>query len=332
MIYSHYFLYIFIFFYHSESDIIPSLANDCNHVFLDLGCNIGVQIRKLYEPEKFRNQKSAILQTFNYYFGSTRHEVCAFSFEPNPKHQPRLREMEAVYQTLGWRYHHVNAAVSTRNATLSLLRRNNNNFDFAAVLMKDLSRFKNISSTTFNTVQVTVIDFIEFMKRHIINRRINHPHNKGKVVVKMDVEGEEYALLPSLISSGLLCGHVDVIMVEFHVRQAKKFLGPVYYNATKEDILALMLSMKRAIDAPQCGTLFQKLDDETFQFDSFANNPLPVTSSILPSKCYGRSNNANGSDLIDIECLLTRPQPGMSDKEYVSLVMGYAKISPVSGS
>jgi FkbM family methyltransferase len=273
-----------------------------------------------------------MLQAFDSYFGSARNGVCAFSFEPNPKHQPRLREMEEVYKILGWRYYHFNAAVSNRNATLSLLRRNNNSFDFAAVLVKDSSRFKNISPATFNTVQVTVIDFIEFIERHIINRRIHSPNGKGKVIVKMDIEGEEYDLLPALISSGLLCGSVDVIMVEFHVRQAKRFLGPTYYNATKEDIFALMLSMKRAIEAPECGVHFQKLDDETFQFDSFANNPLPTTSSILPPKCFERTNKAKGNGAIGIDCLLTKPQAGMSDAEYVNLVMGFVHTSPASGA
>jgi FkbM family methyltransferase len=172
-----------------------------------------------------------MLQVFDSYFGVTRNELCLFSFEPNPKHQPRLREMEAVYNSLGWRYVHMNAAVSNSNSTLSLLRINNNNFDFAAVLVKNSSRFKNMSPTTFNTVQVTVIDFIEFMKRHSINRRMHSPSDKGKVLVKMDVEGEESNLLPVLISSGMLCGHVDLIMVEYHLRHAKKFLDPTYHNA-----------------------------------------------------------------------------------------------------
>ena len=41
----------------------------CRHVYLDLGTNIGMQIRKLYEPELY--PQSPMLPLFDKYFGHT---------------------------------------------------------------------------------------------------------------------------------------------------------------------------------------------------------------------------------------------------------------------
>ena len=60
----------------------------CYHVYLDVGTNVGIQIRKLYEPEKYPN--ASIHKFFDEHFkrnnvSSSRH-ICAIGFEPNPRH------------------------------------------------------------------------------------------------------------------------------------------------------------------------------------------------------------------------------------------------------
>ena len=83
----------------------------CYHVYLDVGSNIGVQIRKLFEPEKYPN--ATVLQIFDKNFGSInerQHEysenggiVCAIGFEPNPRHTEYLKQIESSYNQCGWR-------------------------------------------------------------------------------------------------------------------------------------------------------------------------------------------------------------------------------------
>merc|ERR1719215_1877371 len=46
----------------------PPWITECQSIFLDAGSNEGVQIRKLYEPEKFPG--ALLLETFNTTFGS----------------------------------------------------------------------------------------------------------------------------------------------------------------------------------------------------------------------------------------------------------------------
>ena len=65
----------------------------CLHVYLDIGSNLGVQVRKLFQPELYEGAK--ILQTFNDHFGEVSNrndsEICAVGFEPNPEHTKRLQ-------------------------------------------------------------------------------------------------------------------------------------------------------------------------------------------------------------------------------------------------
>merc|ERR550539_841072 len=60
----------------------------CTFVYLDMGTNIGVQIRKLYEPDLFPG--APIIPLFDKYFGKIEErdfsEICSVGWEPNPSH------------------------------------------------------------------------------------------------------------------------------------------------------------------------------------------------------------------------------------------------------
>ena len=56
-----------------------NILDGCKHVYLDMGTNIGVQIRKLYEPHLFPN--ASVLPIFDKFFGR-QGERC-FSFDQN---------------------------------------------------------------------------------------------------------------------------------------------------------------------------------------------------------------------------------------------------------
>ena len=45
----------------------PNLLDGCQHVYLDMGTNTGIQIRKLYQPHLFPN--ASIIKVFDKYFG-----------------------------------------------------------------------------------------------------------------------------------------------------------------------------------------------------------------------------------------------------------------------
>lgn len=74
---------------------------NCDHIYFDIGTNVGVQIRKLYEPELYPD--AGVLKIFDASFGKSRQNVCAIGIEPNPRHTPRLEAIEAAYRKKGWR-------------------------------------------------------------------------------------------------------------------------------------------------------------------------------------------------------------------------------------
>ena len=112
-------------------------THKCNAAYLDVGSNVGVQIRKLYEPHlyagkdpkmpalarkfelyeepddadreaglvkgvAFWNVTAGVLPIFEQYFGpAPRCRVCAIGVEPNPRHAPRHAELQAAYRAAG---------------------------------------------------------------------------------------------------------------------------------------------------------------------------------------------------------------------------------------
>ena len=109
-------IYFIVKYYPRSIDTNASMKqknflDGCYHVYLDVGSNIGVQIRKLFEPEKYPN--AHVHSIFDKYFGpigerqkafsKERNIICAVGFEPNPNHAQYLKQIESEYNRCGWR-------------------------------------------------------------------------------------------------------------------------------------------------------------------------------------------------------------------------------------
>jgi hypothetical protein len=70
----------------------------CTRVFLDVGANIGVNMRFLYEPEKYPNT-AFMVSTTDKVFGKDRNDVCYFRFEANTAHYKRLQFLKRNFHT-----------------------------------------------------------------------------------------------------------------------------------------------------------------------------------------------------------------------------------------
>ncbi len=207
----------------------------CEHIYLDVGTNIGIQIRKLYQPEHY--PQAEVKPIFEKYFpmpsvGSTtvatvsstdmttsvpltdRRNVCAFGFEPNPGHTPRLRELEEKYQLAGFPLIiFTETAVSVDGKNLTFFTE-----------PKGYGPFHEWGASTVrwhnDMVEVTVgsLPLAEFINLLLLSSR-----NKGrnpvssKFIMKMDIEGAEYTVLPDLLLHHALC-NFQLIMCEFHER------------------------------------------------------------------------------------------------------------------
>ena len=105
----------------NETDNLDTEAKNpldgCLHIFIDLGSNRGLQIRKLYEPHTF--PLAPILPLYEKYFGKPEdrnlQEICSVSFEPNSQHAAHLRKLSESYSTCGINMLVMQAGVGHRN-------------------------------------------------------------------------------------------------------------------------------------------------------------------------------------------------------------------------
>ena len=87
-----------------------ALPPSCRYLFLDVGANVGLHTRYLFEPQLYpQNRYHA--RVFDAYFpllktrALRRHhasEACAVLFEASERHAPRLGDLARAYTKRGW--------------------------------------------------------------------------------------------------------------------------------------------------------------------------------------------------------------------------------------
>jgi len=208
----------------------------CLHVFLDLGSNRGVQIRKLYEPHVF--PLAPVQPLYQRFFGKPEQrnlqEICSVSFEPSSKHAESLQELAKAYATCGIRVVVYKAGVGDKN-TKTKLGHFNTFFgheignDAAARLIDENATkmmFEELHEDIV-TEEVEVIRFATFLTEVVAKRKLPRSASiiEPKVVVKSDIEGAELKILLDMVATGSL-SHVDNIHMEWH--------GAAFYRADRE--------------------------------------------------------------------------------------------------
>lgn len=179
-------------------------------------------------PWVCRFPESEFAATFQRFFGPTRanREVCSIGFEPNPLHYEHHHRLRDVYKAKGWHYELVAAAAGARPANLTFYHNKNYNSRGNKKYQAPELGFGVKPRGTGGSVTVPVIDFADFLIKHVHGRRLPEAATPRslppRVVVKMDIEGAEYAVVPHLIDTGALCQAVSFITFEWHIRQ--KFL------------------------------------------------------------------------------------------------------------
>ena len=220
-------------FKNGKSDTTTNILDGCYHVYLDVGSNIGVQIRKLFEPTKYPN--APVHSIFSSYFGTPeeRHNstegrvVCAVGFEPNPNHTQYLRKVESSYHKCGWRVNIMTeTAASHRNGTARFYT--DEAFEHmewgGGILPPDINNIAvdNVVNGQDPTkfINVTLVRLSEFLKKVVGRRKLPVPYSKShppQIVMKMDIEGSEVEVISDLIFTGGL-EYINAIMVEFHAK------------------------------------------------------------------------------------------------------------------
>lgn len=200
----------------SRKTTVIKLGDSCYHVFIDVGSNIGVHGRFLFEPEKYPDAEIA-RKIFDEHFGDYRdnRDICVFAFEPNPGHRARQERLQEVYGALGWRYHYIGAGVSDESGEMTFyhlgkIDAENEEWGFGMTE----------GGPDSTPVTVPVVRLADWLIEHVHKREIpKDPQNSSKrptVVAKIDIEGMEYRVLPDLMMNGALCQTVDYAFGEMH--------------------------------------------------------------------------------------------------------------------
>ena len=178
------------------------VSSICLNYFVDLGSNIGIQCRKLFEPSLFPD--APLLPLFDKWFGpplQRRQHTCSIGFEANPTHTARLRMLASHLARLG-----ANATFHTAVVAGTVDR------DNVTFFIDPDAAHQSWGSSVLGRKTFAEHALVHERDIRPLMRSLKQGNAQGKVVVKMDVEGYEYVLMPALLRAGLLCADViDVI-------------------------------------------------------------------------------------------------------------------------
>jgi FkbM family methyltransferase len=150
-----------------------------------------------------------------------RRDVCALGFEPNPRHQAGLRRLERRLRNRGHSVHIFAAAIAagselniSSNAATYWVDRAAHNLNRHEVGNSLIRWAADMHSAHTHEVPTVPFDWL-------VRRQLQPPRRSSfrqKTLMKMDVEGAEYTVLPPAVRSGSLCEGVDLLLLERHDR------------------------------------------------------------------------------------------------------------------
>jgi len=270
----------------------------CLHVFLDLGSNRGLQIRKLYEPHLF--PLAPVLPLYERYFGPPEkrnlQEICAVGFEPNAKHTEHLQALAANYSTCGIKVvMFTETGVSDKDAVGSFaadltLKDDAITHDGGARFLPTDQTLESLKQTHAlggsEVVEVKLMRVAKFITEVVATRRLplSAEVEKPRVVAKVDIEGSELQVVTDMVLTGALAV-VDNLHMEWHGVHGP---GITREGAEAEmiDLLAPAITSLGELTA-RLGMeeqfLVEELDDETYSgvsvygvFGDYSLLPTPV--------------------------------------------------------
>ena len=261
---------------------IPKLADGCYHVFLDVGANIGVHNRFLFEPHLYPDSRIRKRLERQLGQGFDNRDVCAFAFEPNPVHRARLESLSKAYQDMGWRLttFHVGVSDSNGNMTFYHVDPNGEHNEWGFTAVRPYPKVKNLPSPKPEVVPS--IRLADFIQRHVEGRTmpdtVHGVYKKPKVLMKLDVEGMEFLILPDLVVSGALCQTVDCIFYELHPGQMTFPKSTLSLHSKKGASSFIQPIIQIVQNNPNCITRFATTGDESYLYDGM---PFPAHNGTI---------------------------------------------------
>jgi hypothetical protein len=242
----------------------------CKHLYIDMGSNIGVQMRKVYQPSGYPGAK--VEPTFSRFFGSNnnRKDVCTIGFEANLHHTSRLLELQYNYRNASYPcVIFTETAVSNKIGTVEffldpLAKPEKHEWGATAVACNE--RVKACPDAK-NRASALAIDMNQFLHNvySLWTSTSSYASTKDhKIVAKMDIEGSEFNVLPHMMLHGSIC-FIDFLIIEFHPLD--------FHNLSPHDHVLGDIIKHLATKSESCKLEISTRDDETFANDN--NVPYP---------------------------------------------------------
>ncbi|CAF2068869.1 unnamed protein product [Rotaria magnacalcarata] len=209
-----------------------NLLDGCRDVYIDIGTNIGIQIRKLYEPNLYPN--APVLPLFKTVFGHNLTEVCSIGFEANPLHDNYLKEFENYCLKKHWRvkiFKSTAVSIIEKNISFYTEPGNEVNNQWGASLLAGNGR---------KPIIVPSIDIVSWIKRTVLNRKIPPGFGPPRILMKTDIEGHDPTVIAHLVLSGIYCS-IDLIYGEHFNDEFQKTISVLqqYSNSCKTKLVYL---------------------------------------------------------------------------------------------
>ena len=269
-------------------------GDGCRHVFLDVGANIGIQTRKLYEPDAYvRKDGSEHEKSHNFSWVAAfqsafddRRRVCSFAFEANERHTTRLKSLQACYKRQGYRAHFfTETAAADKNGNLSFYRDPvfASKQEWAASLMKHGKSGHKMPRRT-----VAAVDLAAWIRYHILQRRIPRGEGEPRILMKLDIEAAEFQVLPRMLELGAFCNddssrRMHLVVLEWHLQFVSQVNGrqvPCISLADCRQASQVMQKVREISAASQITcSKFVEADDDSYMFDSALSLNLSTCSS-----------------------------------------------------
>jgi hypothetical protein len=185
----------------------------CKHFYFDLGTNNAGSIADFINKSA-ADDKGQIVRGLNQYREAQNlalKDFCVFGFEPNPRHSPSHRQVEAAFASVVNHVQVFSESIAGIKDGDSVLQIDTYEGEYPSWGSSVLSGFGSFDNKT-SRVHVKSVDFGRFLREAIGDQGA-----PGQVIMRMDIEGSEYVLLRKFM--GLVCKHVDHLEIEWHAHQ-----------------------------------------------------------------------------------------------------------------
>ena len=143
---------------------------------------------------------------------------------------------------------------------------------------------------------VEIIRLASWIQDEIVDRQLpttqySEVPSEPKIIMKLDIEGLEFKVFPDLLTTGILCNHINFLMGEFHYDPGNHNYYPIELTADGKHVLRhrkegqqLANELLRLVEiTDNCLTKISLEDDESYLTDPHEypkpNSTTTTTSS-----------------------------------------------------